>query len=43
VISIPCRYIHSPSAYLNRDDYENTLRLLKVVLSDLTFDAIKQD
>lgn len=36
VISIPCRYIHSPSAYMNRDDYEHGLRLLKAVLNDLT-------
>lgn len=43
VISIPCRYIHSPAAYLHRDDYDHTLRLLKAILADLTFDAIRQD
>lgn len=32
VISVPCRYIHSPSAYLHRDDYANTLRLLQAAL-----------
>ncbi|MBC6937871.1 MAG: M42 family peptidase [Chloroflexi bacterium] len=32
VISVPCRYIHSPTAYLHRDDYANTLRLLQAAL-----------
>ncbi|MBZ0276142.1 MAG: M42 family metallopeptidase [Anaerolineae bacterium] len=36
VISVPCRYIHSPSAYLSRDDYDNTLRLLQAALNGLT-------
>lgn len=36
VISMPCRYIHSPTAYLNRDDYANTLRLLQAVLTELS-------
>lgn len=40
VISLPCRYIHSPAAYLNRDDYDNTLALLKAALKAITFDAI---
>jgi endoglucanase len=43
VISVPCRYIHSPSAYLNRDDYDNTLRLVQAVLNTLTRSALKQD
>jgi tetrahedral aminopeptidase len=34
VISVPCRYIHSPTAYLNRDDYDNTLKLIQAVLND---------
>lgn len=33
VISMPCRYIHSPTAYLHRDDYDNTLRLIKAALN----------
>ena len=41
VVSLPCRYIHSPSAMLNRDDYAHTLDLLKATLNHLTFDAIK--
>jgi len=32
VISLPCRYIHSPTAYLHRDDYDNALRLIQAVL-----------
>jgi len=35
VISVPCRYIHSPTAYLNRDDYANTLKLIQAVLNSL--------
>jgi len=42
VISMPCRYIHSPSAYLNRDDYANTLRLVQAALNNLTAKALKQ-
>jgi endoglucanase len=33
VISIPCRYIHSPMAYLHRDDYDYALRLIKAALN----------
>jgi tetrahedral aminopeptidase len=36
VISLPCRYIHSPAAYLNRDDYAHTLNLLQTVLNTIT-------
>jgi tetrahedral aminopeptidase len=43
VISMPCRYIHSPTAYLNRDDYANTLRLVQTALHNLTFDTLKRD
>jgi endoglucanase len=32
VISLPCRYIHSPVALLRRDDYDHTLRLIQAVL-----------
>ncbi|MFN8529223.1 MAG: M20/M25/M40 family metallo-hydrolase [Anaerolineae bacterium] len=38
VISMPCRYIHSPSAYLHKGDYENGLKLVKAVLNGLTRD-----
>jgi endoglucanase len=36
VISMPCRYIHSPTAYLNRDDYDSALRLIKAALNRIT-------
>ncbi|MFQ3566060.1 MAG: M42 family metallopeptidase [Aggregatilineales bacterium] len=36
VVSLPCRYIHSPSAHLHRDDYEHTLQLVKQALGRLT-------
>jgi endoglucanase len=42
VISVPCRYIHSPIAYLNRDDYDATLRLLQAALHALTPDVLKR-
>lgn len=35
VVSIPCRYIHTPSALLHRDDYDNARRLLGAVLTAL--------
>ncbi len=40
VISMPCRYIHSPTAYLNRDDYDNVLRLVRATLHALTREAL---
>lgn len=43
VISVPCRYIHSPTAYLNRDDYTNTLKLVQAVLKDLTWEGLGRD
>lgn len=33
-ISVPCRYIHSPVSVCNLDDYENTYRLLKAIVSE---------
>lgn len=35
VISMPCRYIHSPIAYLNRNDYDQTLKLVQAVLRSI--------
>jgi endoglucanase len=43
VISVPCRYIHSPAAILRRSDYEQSLRLTQAVLHDLTMDVIDLD
>lgn len=33
-ISVPCRYIHSPVSVLNLNDYENTYKLLKAIVSE---------
>ncbi len=41
VISVPCRYIHSPMAYLNRDDYANTVKLVQAVLKDIKWETVK--
>jgi endoglucanase len=43
VMSLPCRYIHSPAAMLHRDDYDNALRLLQAALNGLTPDVLKRD
>ena len=40
VISMPCRYIHSPTALLHRDDYDNGLRLIKAALKRITRDVL---
>jgi putative aminopeptidase FrvX len=32
VVSVPCRYIHSPSSMMDMDDYNNTIRLMKEFL-----------
>lgn len=34
-ISVPTRYIHSPISMINKEDYENTLKLVKLVLKSL--------
>ncbi len=43
VISVPCRYIHSPLAYLNRDDYAQTLRLVQAALNAISRDLLKYE
>ncbi|MBZ0294388.1 MAG: M42 family metallopeptidase [Anaerolineae bacterium] len=43
VISVPCRYIHSPAAVLNRDDYANALRLIQAVLNNFTPDILQRN
>ncbi len=42
VISMPCRYIHSPTAMLNLDDYQNTLKLIQTALKEITADVLKR-
>ncbi len=34
-ISVPCRYIHSPAAILNKQDFENAHALLRAALERL--------
>ena len=41
VISVPCRYIHSPSALLRRADYDATLRLVQAALNAITSDLLQ--
>jgi tetrahedral aminopeptidase len=43
VISTPCRYIHSPAAYLSKDDYNNGLELVKAALKAMTFEVLKHE
>lgn len=31
-LSVPCRYIHSPISVMSKDDYENTKKLLKLLI-----------
>lgn len=33
-ISVPCRYIHSPTSVMSKDDYNHTYDLLKAILSE---------
>jgi tetrahedral aminopeptidase len=42
VISTPCRYIHSPTALMNTDDYAHVLNLSQAVLKTITPDTFKQ-
>ncbi|MCS6834912.1 MAG: M42 family metallopeptidase [Anaerolineae bacterium] len=41
VISIPCRYIHSPHALLSKADYAAALRLIQAALHRLTPDVLQ--
>jgi len=34
-VSVPCRYIHSPCAFMSLKDYENTRRLLTAFLAEV--------
>ncbi len=42
VISMPCRYIHSPAAYLSKEDYAHTLKLIQAALHALIPATIRQ-
>ncbi|NSW90451.1 MAG: M42 family metallopeptidase [Firmicutes bacterium] len=36
IISVPCRYIHSPSSIMNKKDYEGCKKLASCILNDLS-------
>lgn len=40
VISVPCRYIHSPAAMCNLDDVDATVRLLKAAVARFSSDVL---
>ena len=42
-LAVPCRYIHSPVALLNLDDFNNTVQLLRESLSRLTQHTLRRD
>lgn len=35
-ISVPCRYIHSPVSMMSRDDFDGCIRLVRLVLDELS-------
>ena len=41
-VSAPCRYIHTPSALLNLDDYRSVLRLSQAVLTSIKPDTFRR-
>lgn len=40
-LSIPARYIHSPTALIHPDDYANTVALVQALLNTVTHEAIQ--
>ncbi|MTI48142.1 MAG: M42 family metallopeptidase [Firmicutes bacterium] len=34
-LSVPCRYIHSPISVMNKNDYKNTGKLLKLLIAEI--------
>lgn len=40
VVSVPCRYIHSPTAMLSKQDYKNTVELMDAVLKDFSHELV---
>lgn len=41
VISMPCRYIHSPVAYLSKVDYANDLKLVQAALHSVSKELVQ--
>jgi len=42
-VAVPCRYIHSPVALLNLDDFDNTVRLMREALSRITWGTLRRN
>lgn len=42
VVGVPCRYIHSNSGIIHKEDYENTVKLMVQVIMDLNEDVFRQ-
>ena len=42
-MSVPCRYVHTPTALLNLDDYAQVLRLSQAVLNAVTPETLQRD
>ncbi len=40
VIGVPCRYIHSHSGIINRDDYDNTVKLIIEIVKKLDTETV---
>jgi putative aminopeptidase FrvX len=38
---MPVRYIHTPAALINREDYQHDVALVKAALNALTWDALR--
>ena len=41
-LSVPCRYIHTPTALMNMDDYRATLALSQAVLREITPETFRR-
>jgi len=42
-VSVPCRYIHSPVAMMNLNDFDNTVRLMRESLARLTERTLERE
>ena len=42
-LSVPCRYVHSPTALINLDDYDNVLSLSQAILRRITRGAFQRE
>jgi len=43
ILSTPCRYIHSPTALMNTDDYGSVLNLSQAILKSITPETFAQE